>query len=164
MPIDCPNRCGCEQFERCKFSDHMLICPHTYTTCSFGSIGCDVKMPLLSPAVKKHASDCLSKHLLLVAQKNVELLKDFRQFCTTLQSEDCRRSVTNDEYFIESQREALATTKHTIKSLKENLQETQKKTATLRSELRKEEISLAEIKKRVTQIKNVEATCQETIA
>ena len=163
MPIDCPNRCGCEQFERCKFSDHMLICPHTHTTCSFGSIGCDVKMPLLSPAAKKHASDCLSNHLLLVAQKNAELLKDFRQFCTTIQSEDCRRSVTNDEYCIESQREALATTKHTIKSLKENLQETQKKTATLKSELRKEEICLAEIKRRVTQTKNIEATCQEGI-
>ena len=161
VPMNCPNRCGCEQLERCKFSDHMLICPHAHTTCSFGTIGCNAKIPLLRQAGQKHASDCLSEHLLLVAQKNAQLLKDFRHFCTPFQLEG-GLSVANDEY-VKSQREALASTKHTIQMLKESLHETQKKTTSLKAELREEEICLAEIKKKVSQTKNVETAYKERI-
>ena len=162
IPINCPNRCGCEQFERHRLSDHMLTCPCTHTTCSFETIGCDVKTPLFRQAAQKHASDCLSQHLLLVAQRNIQLLKDYRHFCTSLQSESYV-NIANGE-LVKTQREVLASTKHTIKSLKESLQEIQKRTTSLKTELQREEICTAEIKKKNTQTKNTEAICKDSIA
>ena len=163
-PIDCPNRCGCELFERCRLSDHMQICPCTHTTCSFETIGCDAKMPLLRQKAQKHASDCLSQHLLLIAQKNTQLLKDYQKVYTSLHSESCVGvGVVYDE-LVKSQRETVASNKHIIKSLKENLQETQQQTATLMTELQRGENCLAVLKKRVSEIKNTEATCKESCA
>ena len=163
-PINCPNGCDYEQFECCRLPDHLLVCPHTYTTCSFETIGCDAKVPILHQAAQKHGNDYhdVSKHLLLVAQRNIQLLKDHRHFCTSLQSESCV-SVANDELVI-SQTETVASTKYTFKSLKDSLQEIQQKIATLKEELRNEEIYLAEIKKRVGQMKNTEAIYKESIA
>ena len=156
VPIDCPNGCGCKQFERRKLSDHMLICPHTHTTCSFETIGCDAKQPLLRQAAQKHANNYRSHHLLLIAQRNIKLLKDYRHFCTCLQSKSYV-NVANKE-LVKSQRETLASTKHNIKSLKGSLQEIQRKTASLKTELRNQEICSAEIKKKVTIMKSTEAT------
>ena len=90
---------------------------YAYTICSFETIGCDAKMLLLCQEAQKRTSDCVSQHLLLVAQRNIQLLKDYRHFCTSLLSESYV-NVANDE-LVKSQREVLASTKHTIKSLKE---------------------------------------------
>ena len=160
-PINCPNGCGYEQFERRRLPNHLLVCPHTYTTCLFETIGCDAKMPLLHQAAQKHGNDYVSEHLLLVAQKNIQLLKDYRHLSTSLQSANYA-SVANDE-LVKYQTEALMSTQHTIKSLKENLQQTQQKISSIKTELQKEEICVAEIKKRVTQTKNTEATYKESI-
>ena len=92
----------------------MLICPCTHNICSFETIGCDAKMLLFCQEAQKHTSDCVSQHLLLVAQRNIQLLKDYRHFCTSLLSE----SVANDE-LVKSQREVLASTKHTIYQITE---------------------------------------------
>jgi hypothetical protein len=121
-----------------------------------------MRVPRVRLAAQEHANDCLSEHLLLVAQKNTELLKDFRHFCTFLSSEDCKPKDTNDEY-AKSQREALASTQYTIKTLKESLQEIKKRTASVKAVVREEEICLAEMKKKITQTKNIEATYKETI-
>ena len=162
MLIDCPNGCGYEQFERYKFSDHMRICPHTRTTCSFGTIGCDMRPHVRSEA-QKHANDCLSEHLLLLARKNTELLKDFRHHCTLLSSEACKPKLSNGEH-AKSQREASSSIQHTIATLKESLQDIKKRTSSLKAELRKEEICLEKIKKKITKTKEVEAAYKETVA
>ena len=164
VPIDCPNGCGCEQFERHQLSDHMLICPHAHINCSFESIGCNTKMPLVRQAAQKHASDCLSEHLLLVAQKNVKLLKDYQKFHTSLQSEGCGDETKVHDELVKSQKEALGSTQQTIKSLKERLLETQQKTASLKAELESGEACLAELKNNVSQTKNTEDTCKESCA
>ena len=152
VPVGCPNVCGCDQFERCKLSDHMFICPHMHTACSFEAIGCNTRMPLPRQAAQKHAYDYLSQHLLLVAQKNIQLLKDYRSFCASLQSESYV-SVDHEE-LVCSQKEALASTKHIIISVKDSLQELRQKTTSLKTELRREEICSAELKRKVTQTKD----------
>ena len=162
-PIDCPNGCGCEQFEHHRLSDHMQICPHAYANCLFETIGCDTKVQLQHQAGQKHASDCLSKHLHLIAQQNTELSKNYQRLYTFLQSESCTDVSTVRNKLVRSQREALASTKHTIKSLKENIQEAQQQTATLKTELQRGEICLAALQKTISEIKNTEATYKESI-
>ena len=164
VPIDCPNGCGCEQFERRRISDHVLICPCTHISCSFESIGCDTKVSLVRQAMQKHASDCLSEHLLLIAQKNAKLLKDFQKFHTSLQSESCGDETKVHGELVKSQKEVLVSTQQTIKSLKERLLETQQKTASLKAELDKCDTCLAELKSSVSQTKNTEAMCKESCA
>ena len=161
VPIDCPNRCGCEPFKRCKLSDHMLSCPHTHTTCSFETIGCDEKTLLVREAAQKHANNYRSRHLLLVAQRNINLLKDYRHFCTSLQSESYV-SIANDE-LAESQRESLAATKCNIKSLKESLQEIQRKIASLKTDLNREEICLKGIKRNIMEMNSKEAALRDSV-
>jgi hypothetical protein len=165
VTIDCPNGCDCEQFERRQLSDHMLTCPRTHINCSFEKIGCDTKVSLVRQAAQKHASDYLSQHLLLIAQNNAKLLKDYQKFYTSLPESESRVDVTvvHDE-LVQSQRESLASTQHTIKSLKESLQETQQKTASLKAELQEGETCLSELKNSVSQTKNIEATCKESFA
>ena len=58
----------------------------------------------------------------------------------------------------------MASTQHTITTLKESLQDIKKRTTSLKAELREEEICLAQIKKRITKTKEVEAVYKETIA
>ena len=164
VPIDCPNECSCEQFERHRISDHMLICPCTHISCSFESIGCDTNVSLVRQAAQKHASDCLSEHLLLIAQKNTKLLKDYQKFHTSLQSQSCGGETIVYNELVKSQKEALAPTQQTIKALKESLKETQQKMASLKAELESGEACLAELKDSVSQTKNTEATCKESCA
>ena len=164
VPIDCPNGCDCKQFERHQLSDHILICPHTHISCSFESIGCDTKVSLVRQAAQKHNSDCLSEHLLLIAQKNAKVLKDFQKFHTSLQSENCEDETKVHGELIESQRKALTSTQDTIKSLKEKLQKTQQDTASLKEQLERGEACLAELKSCVSQTKNNEVTCKESYA
>ena len=163
VPMNCPNGCGYEQFERYKFSDHMRICPHTHTTCLFGTIGCNMKVPQVRPAAQKHKNDCLSEHLLLVARKNTELLKDFRHHCALLSSEDCKPKLSNGEH-AKSQKEALSSIQHTIATLKESLQDIKKRTSSLKAELREKEICLEHIKVRILKTNEVEAAYKERIA
>ena len=162
VPVGCPNGCGCDPLERCKLSDHMLICPHTHAACSFEAIGCNMRMPLPRQAAQKHACDYLSQHLLLVARKNIQLLKDYRSFYASLQSESYV-SVDHEE-LVRSQKEALASTRHTIISLKDSLQEIRQKTTSLKTELQREEICSAELKRKVTLTKDTEATYKESVA
>ena len=156
FPTDCPYKCGCKQFERCKLSDHMTKCSLRPMNCSFVKVGCSHEELLHGElAKKKHIADNIHHHLLLVAQLNAQISAECRSFHSK-----CTKTIKENNEAISSQRKTLSQLKSAVKSLEDCLPETQQKNYSLRQELARMTICLTELKKKDKQMMNTGTSCK----
>lgn len=160
MPVDCPNRCGCNRFERRQLAHHFQLCPFQHTKCSFEAIGCTSDTFLTREGALRHAGDSIHDHLLLIAQSNERMLKDYRSHIELAQS----KSDGSSDEIIFAQNAYLASIKLTISSLKDGLQNLRQKSDLIRRNMEKEEICLVQLKAKVKQLRETEGQFKDTIA
>ena len=153
--IDCPNKCNCKRFERCRLSNHMAKCPLRSVSCSFGKVGCTTETFLLQGVVaQSHAVDNLHYHLLLIAKLNTRISTECSSVC-----------FMNDDGIVQMKNEAICSQNKTLESLKSvitslelSLQEIQQKIDSLKREVAREAICLTELKKNGEQASNTAAS------
>ena len=162
MPIDCPNNCGSVKFERCKLAKHFQECPLQSMRCSFEAVGCDKDSFLKRKEARKHQRDNLHHHLLLVAKLGAKTLQEYKTLSASVHSEidrTCKeKSISSHDY------NSVESTKLAVESLKSNLKETQDRIQMLKQEIKKEEICVAELRKKVRQTKSSEEAYKGTVA
>ena len=104
VPTNCPNKCGCEIFQRNQLSEHLSKCTHEVMCCSFRDVGCSEIF--LRETVRKHEVDSIHRHLLLIARRNALTGSECRSILEVNQS-SCYASLSECSDIICAQRNLL---------------------------------------------------------
>ena len=159
FPINCPNRCGCEMFQRNKLSDHLSKCTLQLMSCSFHDVGCSEV--LLRDTVETHAVDSIHQHLLFMARQNALAASECRSILD-VNHLNCDATLSESTDIIHSQKNFLQRLQSTIVSLEGRLHEIQQKIKPIRYELAKWPISI--FKKREEQAMSIVAILRTTMS
>jgi hypothetical protein len=96
-PISCPNRCGCEVFQRSTLSEHLSKCTLQLMSCPFHYLGCSEVF--LRDTAQMHAVDSIHQHLLLVARRNALAVSECKSILDVTRSNcDATLSDSTDIY------------------------------------------------------------------
>ena len=163
IPTECPNRCGCEKFERGKLQDHVGVCPLQHINCPFQAVGCTTgALFLRTEWNQSHAVDNLHQHLLIIAKFNARALSDCNSN-TTLINAIHEGGIKENVEIIHSQSEILESLKLAMKSLGDSLQEVRQKINSLKHKVAAEKICLAELERNSRDSENTKACLMATI-
>ena len=130
VPINCPNGCGCEKFEKHAISDHLTVCPMEVVKCPFENIGCHSEHRTRKE-IQAHSSKDIHHHLILLARSNIAMFRESDESLASLRLHYGRISQEKQQK-IDSQKSELANLEQTIESLETELVGMQQKITNLR--------------------------------